>query len=439
MIFGTDGVRGIVDKDINCKLAFDIGKGMAQYLNSLKSNNKVIIGCDTRLSSDTYMMTVAGALSDNGVDVHIVGVVSTPMISFFVSKFNYDGGVMITASHNDFTYNGIKLFNTNGEKLNKSEEIRVEKLALHSTMQISKKGRIIYNEGIVNDYINYVVNNVNCDLSKMTIAIDCANGSNYKIAPYVFKKLGANVICCSCNNDGENINKDCGANHIYTLCNEVKLHNADFGIAFDGDGDRLRIVLNDGRVLSGDHILLIIALYLKKTYFLNNLIVAGTILTNMGLEKKLNENNITLIRSCVGDKNVIQLMKKNSLSLGGEPSGHICILNHIPSCDALYNALFFLKCCENLDINLNEVINDTMIYPSLSKNINIKNNLNFDLKSNRFKYQFNKIKKLYSDYKIIIRPSGTEPVLRIYVEGKDLKIIENIIIDIENIIKNKHS
>ena len=343
MIFGTDGVRGIVDRDLDYNLAYNVGKGLSIQLLNRNLQKKVIIGKDTRLSSDMLVSAISCGLSDYGIDVVIIGIVSTPMISFLVSRHDFGGGVMITASHNDYTYNGIKVFSENGDKLNSTLEIDVENNINLDVKKPLKKGNIIYNENYQKHYIDYLLNNFNIDLSDYTILLDCANGSNHKIAPAIFNSLNANVIKINCNNDGLNINNNCGANHIENLIKQVKKHDADFGFAFDGDGDRLRIVMRDGKVLSGDDILFLFAMCIKKERRLNNLTVVGTIMTNLGIEKSFLENNIRLIRTDVGDKNVISVLKENNLSLGGEPSGHICIYEHNPTCDALLNAIMFLK------------------------------------------------------------------------------------------------
>lgn len=419
MIFGTDGVRGVVDKELNAELAYNIGKGMA--INLINKNNirKVIIGKDTRLSGDTYLSAVASGLCDYGIDVVIVGIVPTPVISFLVSKLDFGGGVMITASHNDYTYNGIKVFSDCGEKINKQDEIDIESNIKSDFNKTKFKGKITYDESLVQKYIEYILTAFNCDFSNLTIAIDSANGSNYSLAPYIYEKLNANVIKVCCNNDGLNINKDCGANHIENLTQVVTSTNADFGMSFDGDGDRLRIVLSDGRVISGDDILLYLALYLKEKNRLSNLTVVGTIMTNMGVEDAFNVHGITMLRTDVGDKNVIQLMKEKNLSIGGESSGHICIYEHNPTCDALLNSIFFLKCYNENLINLEQLMLTINKYPSITQNINVDKEFRKDFDNNlSVKSAINILENNNKDCRFVVRPSGTEPVIRIYVEGK---------------------
>jgi len=438
MLFGTDGIRGLVNKEINCKIAYDIGKAVAIDIIKNKLYKKVLIGKDTRLSSDAYVSAVSSGLSDYGVNVTIVGVVSTPIVSFLVSRFDYSFGIMITASHNDYKYNGIKVFNQHGEKINKIKELELEKNIKSLKHKTIHKGLISINEQIVEHYINFILNTIQIDLSSMTIVIDCANGSNFKIAPYVYKKLMANVIPIFCENNGIKINYKCGANYIEKLVKEVKFHKADIGIAFDGDGDRLRIVLKNGQILSGEDILINMAHYLKLRNKLNNLMVAGTIMTNMGLEESLNNSGIKLIRSDVGDKNVIQLMKDNNLILGGEPSGHICILDYLPSCDALFNSLFLIKSCKEMNVSIENVSKNNNNFPSIMRNIDVDREYRKTFDNNiKLKNEINNMQTKNKDIRIVVRPSGTEPVIRIYVEGKSTDKIIEIANQIEDLIKNK--
>lgn len=418
MRFGTDGIRGLVNKDIDTRKCYDIGKGIGIDIIKKKLTKRVIIGRDTRLSGDAYSSAIESALLDYGIDAVDVGVVSTPMISYLVSKNDFGAGIMITASHNDYRYNGIKVFDKSGEKISRECERNIEKFQLGLGRKPIHKGKLIFDDSCINKYINYLYNNFLCDLSDLTIVIDCANGSNYLIAPLIYERFGANVIRVSCNNDGNLINKKCGANHIEHLIKEVVTHKANFGIAFDGDGDRLRIVLGNGNVLSGDDILLYFALYLKEKCELNNLMVVGTIMSSLGLEEELHNHNIKLLRTDVGDKNVIEIMKNNSLTIGGESSGHICILKYNPTCDALLNSLFFFKCLKENIITLDNIIGVANRYPSITHNIDVgkKTREAFDTNSS-LKNEIENLSLLYPNANIVVRPSGTEPVIRIHIES----------------------
>lgn len=429
MIFGTDGIRGIVGNNLTPELVYKVGVAYGEYLRKHKLNNKVVVGKDTRNSGDMFVSSIIAGLTNMGINVTYVGIVSTPMVSFLIGQQEFAGGIMITASHNDFTYNGIKIFNEFGEKLDTESEKEIDKLVSVSIKKSKIKGNISSNRNIIKSYIDYIFSECYSDLSEKTIVLDCANGSNYIFAPTIFKLMNANIIKCACDNNGLLINKNCGANHIEGLRREVINHKADYGFAFDGDGDRLRIVLSNGRVLDGDDILYIFARYLKQKRKLKNMTIVGTIMTNMGLEDVLNDDGINLIRCDVGDKNVINNIRNNHLSLGGEPSGHICLYEHNCTCDALFNCLYFLKIVNSNTININEILNKNYKLPSITKNISIDAKL-------RETWNINKnIRDLISKHinnnreeKIIIRPSGTEPIIRIYVEGKS-EIKNNIIAD----------
>ena len=438
MLFGTDGVRGVINTEINSQVAYNIGKGLAIYMLNNNEHKKVVVGCDTRLSSDCYVSSICSALTEYGIDVDIVGIVSTPIISFLVNRLKYSAGIMITASHNDNTYNGIKVFNQYGEKISKEIENIIED-NISSTYTKDASGKIKYKEYLVEKYSKYLFKKyINKISSNIKVVLDCANGSNYKIAPKILRDLGVEVIEKDCTSNGAIINENCGANNVTNLIEWVKNYKADFGIAFDGDGDRLRIVCNTGRELNGDDLLYVFTKYILENSNMNLKYICGTIMTNMGLDKSLVQDKIKVVRSDVGDKNLIEMMKKNSIVLGGESSGHICFLNYIPSCDALFNALYFLMCYSYFNDKIYDVINQKITYDSAMNNIKISDEFrkNFD-KNNAFRNKIKTIEYQYSDYKIIVRPSGTEPVLRVYVEGEDNIIINEILLKIIEKIKSE--
>lgn len=438
MLFGTDGVRGLINSEINSEVAYNIGKGLAIYI--LKSNlyKKVLIGSDTRQSGDCYVSSIASALTEYGIDIDIVGVVSTPVVSFLVNRMKYSAGIMVTASHNDNTYNGIKVFNQYGEKASKDMEDCI--VVNISEVYIKEpKGKIKYKEYLSEHYSKYLFKKyINKISSNIKVVLDCANGSNYKLAPKVLRDLGVEVIEKDCSCNGTLINQNCGANNVIELIKWVKNYNADFGIAFDGDGDRLRVVCSNGRELNGDDLLFVFSKYIKENSNIKLDYICGTIMTNRGLDKSLESENIKVVRSKVGDKNLIELMKKNSIVLGGESSGHICFLYYIPSCDALYNALYFLKCYSYYKDKIFEIIDEKITYNSEIKNINVSSEFreNFD-KNIVFKNKIKMIEDLQSAYKIIVRPSGTEPVIRVYVEGENKVKINEILHRIIELIKSE--
>lgn len=439
MIFGTDGIRGIVDKSINSKLVYNVGKAYAKYIDNHNLKKLVIVGKDTRTSGDTYFSAIAAGLSDYGVDVVYVGIVSTPMISFLVSKTVVGGGVMITASHNNYSYNGVKIFSNIGTKLGKTDEIEIDSY-INSRLRPSKtKGTITFDNIMPTVYTDYLKSECKCNLENITLVVDCANGSNYNVAPHVFKSLGANVIKISCDNDGANINNNCGANHVENLKAEVLRHKADYGIAFDGDGDRLRLILKNGTILDGDDLLYVLAMYFKQRNKLNSLTVVGTIMSNMGLEQSLKKQGINLIRCDVGDKNVIGMLGKKRLIVGGEPSGHICLYEHNTTCDALFNCLYLLKIIVDNNVDISGLLKDLYKYPSTIKNIPIAQHVRTSWdKNENIKNQLKRLQIDNPNARIVVRPSGTEPMIRIYVEGPSefenillIQKIEKLILDIK--------
>ena len=437
MLFGTDGIRGVVDKEINSNMAYDIGKGLAIYLIEHNYRNTVLIGGDTRVSTDCYIASITSGLLDYGINVDIVGVVSTPMISFLVNRMEYSAGIMITASHNDYTYNGIKVFNSYGEKADALMENEIEN-NISKSIPIIEKGKMTFNNNLVNKYEDYLYKKFINKIDNLKIVLDCANGSNYDIAPRILNKLGVSVVKKDCSNNGVKINENCGANHIENLVEIVKESSADFGIAFDGDGDRLRVVLKNGKVLDGDDLLYLFATYIKENtnYKLDR--ICGTIMTNCGLDKSLKSKNIKVERSNVGDKNLVDLMKKNSIILGGESSGHICFLHYIPSCDALYNAMYFLKCCKFFNDRIYKIIEEKITFNSVTFNIKVDENFRKFFDNNiELKNKINKICIDNKSAKIIVRPSGTEPIIRIYVESENYKNNNKIMQKIQEIIKSE--
>ena len=428
--FGTDGIRGIVNENITGRLAFSVGLGLGKFILKHNLPTKVIIGKDTRISGDLLLYSLSSGLMEMGIDVQILGIVPTACVSFLTNKLDVGLGVMITASHNSWDMNGIKVINNLGYKVSIEEEIEIEEL-IDESVEIKNlsKGKLYFNKHLVNQYIEYLVDAVPINFNRVNIAIDCANGSNYKIASTVFKRLNANVIPISINNDGYSINKDCGANHIDNLVNEVKIHNCLFGFAFDGDADRLRVVTNSGRVLDGDDLLFVFANVLKNKNKLNSLSVVGTILTNKGVEDSLKYKGINLIRTDVGDRNVVEMLKKYHYSLGGESSGHICFHEHNNTCDALFNSLIFLSIFYN-----EQNIDDYLIYvnklPQLSTNI-IVNDKNAILSDNNLnlKQKLFELKKKFNDkIRVVLRPSGTENLFRIMVES-DSNELNKIVTD----------
>lgn len=423
--FGTDGIRGVVNDGLDFVLAYNVGKSLALFLNKRKKQKIVIIGQDTRTSGDMLTSAVACGLSDYGVTVKLIGIVPTGCVSYLCGKLAVGAGVMITASHNEPNMNGIKLINNLGYKFSVKDELEIEKYIDLTFKPTKSKGKIITDDGLVNKYINFLTEEVGCNLSGLNIAIDAAYGSNYKIAEMVFKKLNANVVSINTEPLGEKINVDCGALSVNKLAEEVKCHKCDFGFAFDGDADRLIVVTKSGRVLSGDDLLFVLGCHLLNKNQLNSKTVVGTIMTNSGVEESFKKMGINLVRTDVGDRNVIEKMLENNFVLGGESSGHICIRSLNGTCDALLNAIYLLKIIITEKLELGQFLLNLHKVPQTITNVKVTGEFrkNFDSNFVLCK-QLCKVAKKHQNMRIIVRPSGTENVVRIFVEGNPVLATE---------------
>jgi len=437
--FGTDGIRGIVNNFLTPNLAFRCGNALAKkaLINFDKSKYTkplIVVGGDTRTSRNLIILSFCSGVLSGGVDVVDVGICPTPGVAFITKNIQASFGIVISASHNSAEYNGIKVFNGNGIKILDKEEELLEKdfedikLVNHKNIGIYKQ-----NFKLTKIYKNHLLLSCSKKLSGLNVVLDCSNGASYKIAPDVFKSLGAKVYKHYCKNDGLNINNNCGALHTQNLQKLVKKHKADIGFAFDGDADRIITCDEKGNILDGDKILFVLATYLKsKNLLLNNTIV-GTTHTNMGLEKQLKKQNITLLRTSVGDKYIINKLNQLNLNLGGESSGHIIlkdfaltgdgVLTSIKIAEILLDAKKPLSqiCClklypqKNVDCivqNKQKIIDSSVVKNCVSKNQNLLGNTG----------------------RIIVRSSGTEPKIRIMVEGIDQQKIEEIALNIKEVI-----
>ncbi|MBV1756332.1 MAG: phosphoglucosamine mutase [Dethiosulfatibacter sp.] len=327
-LFGTDGVRGIANKELTGDLAYKIGRVGGYHVTKGKKKPKIVIGMDTRISCDMLEGAVTAGLCSAGVDVLYAGVLPTPAISCLIRELKADGGVMISASHNPYTYNGIKLFDASGYKLSDELEEEIENVILDG-MDIQYYptegaiGRKIYLENPMKIYMDCIMRTTESDFSGLKIAMDCANGAAYGVAPEALKALGAQVFVINNKPNGININVNCGSTHPETLQNLVKDTGADLGLSFDGDADRLIAVDHNGKIVDGDHIMAICGNYMKKTGNLKNNTIVGTVMSNMGLDICLKERDIAIIKTQVGDRYVLEKMRRCGYNLGGEQSGHL--------------------------------------------------------------------------------------------------------------------
>ncbi len=445
-LFGTDGIRGIANKDLTCELATQLGRAAAQVLTN-KSNRhpKVLIGKDTRLSSDMLENAMAAGLCSIGASVVTLGVVPTPAVAYLVEKYKADAGVMISASHNSFEYNGIKIFSGDGFKLPDDLEERIEDIILGKS-DISREmptedgiGTVTRAENAVRDYIEHVKSTVHFALDGLKVAIDCANGSASATAKALFTELGADVVMLNDQPDGVNVNAACGSTHREGLIEYVKTHEVDAGVAFDGDADRCLMVDEEGNFIDGDFIMAICAMDMKSRGKLSKNTVVGTIMTNLGFQRFCEENGMDFEATKVGDRYVLEEMLLSGYNFGGEQSGHVIFRDFATTGDGQLTACQLLSLMRRREAKLSSLATLMQRYPQTMLNIKVspEGKLNF--------YTDHKVKAaiaaasetLGKDGRVIVRPSGTEPLLRVMVEGKDEALIGRLAQEVAKVIEEE--
>ena len=427
--FGTDGIRGKtgehpITPDFFVKLAYATGLVLTKHHKS-KNNPSVVIGKDTRISGYMFESALEAGFSAAGVDTYLTGPIPTPGIAYLTQKLDADIGVSITASHNPFGDNGIKIFTKNGTKLSEETEIEIEQLldealVLVTTAKLGKARRL---DDAYDRYIRFCLNTVSneLDFKHYKIVIDCANGATYHVAPKIFRSLGAKIITINNSPDGLNINEAAGSDHPESLVQAVKKNQANLGIAFDGDGDRILVVNNDGSIIDGDQILFIILNYFQQQQKLKGGLV-GTLMTNLALEEKCAEMNISFYRAKVGDRYVAEALREKEWMIGGENSGHIVLLNYHSTGDGIISALQLLSALEVNKMSLSEALANFSLYPQQLINIPIKEKL--DLDSQIIKDLVKEAEMIMEGKgRVLIRPSGTQPLLRMMTEGPEKLLV----------------
>ncbi len=441
--FGTDGIRGRSNSSkMNADLALKIGMASAKLFTRGNHRHHVLIGKDTRLSNYTIEPALVAGFLSMGMNVYLTGPLPTPGVAALVSSMRCDVGVMISASHNQFIDNGIKIFGPNGNKLSDKEELEIEKLIDEKNKVLvspEKLGRAKRIDDAGGRYIEYLKSKVSkyLRLDGLKIVIDCANGAAYKVAPTILWELGAKVYPINVKPDGTNVNKNCGSTNPKTLIEKVLELKADIGIALDGDADRCLIVNEKGKIINGDKILALISLDWKKNNKLTNNSVVGTIMTNRGLENFLKTLDIKLIRTQVGDRNIIKEMHSKKIVLGGEPSGHI-ILNHYTSTgDGLLASLEVLAIMKNKNKKLSLLSDLYEEHPQIIKNFDLHKNQQSEEVIEIIKSNLNKFISSTEDNRIIVRQSGTENKIRVMVESSTEVAAKQIISEASKIFIEK--
>ena len=432
--FGTDGIRGVVGQDpitpdFFIRLGFAIGSILVKNNRDKKIKHpSVVIGKDTRVSGYMLESALEAGFIAAGVDVYLTGPMPTPAIAYLTKALRSQAGIVISASHNPFPDNGIKIFSEAGEKLPDAFEAEVE-LALNQPIQtvlpneLGKAKRVDDAEG---RYVEFCKSTFpeKLNLRGLKIVIDCAHGATYHVAPKIFSELGAEVIAIGNEPDGFNINLNVGSTHPKTIKEATLKHKADIGIAFDGDGDRVVMIDHLGNIVDGDQLVLVIARALKEKNQLKGGVV-GTLMTNMAIEKALKELEIDFVRTHVGDRYVLETLLEKGWSIGGENSGHILTLDAHSTGDAIIASLQVLKSLRLLNQSLHEATKDAPLYPQIL--INVETHKKIDLESNKSIQDVikNVEAKLNNKGRVLLRPSGTEPKIRVMVEGEDIKEVKS--------------
>ena len=434
-IFGTDGARGVANTEISCTLAMDIARAAAMVVSQKKHKEHptFLVGSDTRISRHMLIGAISAGLCSVGANVITLGVVPTPAVAYLVKEMGADGAVMLSASHNSFEFNGIKIFGSDGFKLTDEEEFAIEEIVLDHVLPFDVKwndhiGMITEDFEAVNKYIDHIVATVGgADLSGMKVLVDCANGSASATAAKMFEKLHADVDIINAEPNGININDNCGSTHIKELGRQVKEGSYDLGVAFDGDADRCLAVDCDGNLVDGDQLIAMFALFLRERGELPNNCAVVTVMSNMGFFRFCKENDIKAEITKVGDRYVLENMREHGYRIGGEQSGHIIFQQHMTTGDGQLTAVQLLNLLKVKNLSLKEAASVMQVYPQVLVNVRadkeMKKRLNVD---EGVQKELKKWEQILGDNgRILLRPSGTEPLIRVMVEGKDESLIND--------------
>ena len=445
-LFGTDGVRGIANEGLTCELALEIGRAAANVLKTGGNRRRLLcaIGMDTRISSDMLASAITAGLCSVGADVINLGVVPTPAVAYLVEKYKCDMGIMISASHNPAEFNGIKIFSGDGYKLPDALEEQIEALVLDNKSTLKNAdprdiGKVSYNTNAVRDYIDHLKSTVAFSLEGLNIAVDCANGASSMTAETLLTELGANVHMLFDKPDGLNINEKCGSTHMESLREYVVNNNLDAGLAFDGDADRFLCVDDKGNYIDGDQVMAICSLDMLERGKLPKKTVVGTIMSNLGFIKFCEANDIRFVATKVGDRFVLEEMLLEGYGFGGEQSGHIIFKDFATTGDGQLTAIQLLSITKRKGIKLSD-LSDTMTkYPQTMINLTVspEGKLAYYTDETVKEAIENARKVLGDDGRIVVRPSGTEPLIRVMVEGKDMETIEDVAKKVASVIMER--
>ena len=444
-LFGTDGVRGIANKDLTCELAMNLGRAAATVLsNNARRRPIFVVGMDTRISSEMLSSSLTAGLCSVGADVYVLGTVPTPAVAYLISKYKADAGIMISASHNSAEYNGIKMFSGDGYKLPDALEEQIEKLVLDDKefgeYQIGENvGKVTYMTNATKDYIDHLKSTVPNSLDGLKIAVDCANGSASATAKNLMEQLGAEATILFAEPDGININEKCGSTHIEALSKYVVENKLDMGVAFDGDADRCLCVDEKGNLVDGDQIMAICSQDMKERGRLAKNTVIGTILTNLGFIKYCEANDINFIATKVGDKFVLEEMLLEEYNFGGEQSGHIIFRDFATTGDGELTAIQLLSLLKRSGKKLSELASIMNKYPQVAINVKVTPEAKVKFYTNAtVKKSIDEAKtKLGEKGRIVVRPSGTEPKIRVMVECNEEDLMHEVANEVVAVVEKE--
>ena len=443
-LFGTDGIRGVVNQELTCNLAFKTGLALSSIIKQKNENFEIIIGKDTRKSCDMLECALSAAICSMGGNVTSIGVAPTPAIAFLTEKFKFQAGIMISASHNSYEFNGIKIFNSQGFKLSDILEQQIENIIFNNNFENTNNyntGTVKRQEDLINYYIENLRNSVNIDKNRdFKILIDCANGSASATVGKIFDNFNTNLKISIINNNynGININQNCGSVHIENLKSKILEEEFDIGIAFDGDADRCLAIDNHGKIIDGDTILGICAQNLKKNNKLSGNTVVGTVMSNLGLKKFCAQNNINFVETQVGDRYVLEKILDKSYNFGGEQSGHVIFKDHANTGDGQLTALKLLDIIVNSGESSSYFNNLITKFPQKTNNIIISSNQKGLLNQSPeiIEYIKNINNMIENDGRILVRESGTEPKIRVMIEHKNEHELNNLLTEVTETIRN---
>ena len=439
--FGTDGIRGIAGESLTADLSFKVGKALGKLLTEEKEHPKVVIGRDTRISCDMIEHALTAGLTSTGVNVMTVGTIPTPAIAYLTKTIETDSGIMISASHNPYQDNGIKIFGPDGFKLTDEQELEIESLIDNSekikNASFEKIGKVYGGNELTQKYIQHIKQSITGDLSDVKIALDCANGATTGVAPFIFGDLEADIETIGCQPNGININDNVGSTKIETISEFVKENNVDVGFAFDGDGDRVLAVDANGNIVDGDKIMFILAKHLKEQGELKDNMVVSTVMSNIGFYKAIEENELQSVKTAVGDRYVVEEMRKNDYSLGGEQSGHIVLMNYATTGDGILTDVKLANIIKTSGKSLEELASEVSIYPQKLVNIKVIDKKTA-MEDSEILSECEKVEKeLEGNGRILLRASGTENLIRVMVEASSDELTDKYCEQVAKIVREK--